>query len=262
MSCLITNPGVLVWNTTAGSKTTAGFTPAVGDLIVVIAASSGLAGGTTAVTDDNSSGTYTQVDSDRTGFSTTGVLTIWVRTALIASAVSTTVTAAQVGSTGGGLVPLRVKGMTLTGASAVRSNGGQSTGTGGTTPTPTLNQLPRALNPIIVACANGDNGTSVTLPGGLPTYSGSLASGYNTPATGLCFGWTDMGERRDAIPFGATSASAYASVAIELECQDVKQPAAFHAGTAFLAEKLRDTWKRRRSGIFVPDLWLPEGARV
>ena len=94
----------------------------------------------TGVTDNNSAGTYTQVDTDRTGFSTTGVLTVWVRTALITAASSTIFTAAQVGSTGGGLHVYRLSGMTLLGASAVRSSGGQSTGTSGTTPAPVLSR--------------------------------------------------------------------------------------------------------------------------
>lgn len=41
------------WDTTAGNKTVTA-TPAAGDLIVVIAATSGLAGGTISVTDNNS----------------------------------------------------------------------------------------------------------------------------------------------------------------------------------------------------------------
>ena len=77
----VTLGGSVTWNTTGGD-TTVTTTPAVDELIVVVAASSGLAGGTTAVS-DNQGGTYVQVDSDRTGFSTTGVLTVWVRTALI-----------------------------------------------------------------------------------------------------------------------------------------------------------------------------------
>ena len=255
MTVVITDPNVAVWNTTAGSKTTAGFTPAVNDLLVVVAASSGLAGGTTAVTDDNSSGTYTQVDSDRTGFSTTGVLTVWVRTALIGAASSTTVTAAQVGSTGGGLVVLRVAGMALVSSSAVRSNGGQSTGGAGTTPAPVLNQLPLGLNPIIAAVANGSNGATITPRTG---YTEREPAGYNTPATGLEVCWLQSGENTDTITFGGTSATAFASVAIELNTQEVKGPAInFQDPAALMKGALR-----RASGILVPRLWIPEGATI
>lgn len=205
----ITSAGA-TWNTTAGNKTVTA-TPAVNDLIVVIASSSGLAGGTTAVTDDNSSGTYTQVDTDRTGFSTTGVLTVWVRDALIGSAVSTIFTAAQSGSTGGGLVVLRVSGMTATGASAVRSNGGQSTATG--TPAPVLSNTPLSYNPVITAVSNGTNGGGTTARTG---YADIAVAGYNTPATGLDVCTLDSGETTATITWGGSSATTFASMAIEL----------------------------------------------
>lgn len=222
MSVTIIDSGVAIWNTTAGSKSTSGFTPAVNDLLVVVAASSGLAGGTTAVTDDNSSGTYTQVDSDRTGFSTTGVLTVWVRTALIGAASSTIVTAAQAGSTGGGLAVLRVANIQLTGASAVRSNGGESTIASGT-PAPVLSQLPLALNPIITAVCSGTNGGGTTVRTG---YTDVSIAGYNTPATGLDVCFLNSGENQGTITWGGAAPSQFASVAIELNCQDVKYAAA------------------------------------
>lgn len=200
------------WTTTAGSKTVTAV-PAVDDLIVVVAASSGLAGGTTSVSDDQG-GTFTQVDSDRTGFSTTGVLTVWVRDSLVASSVSTVYTAAQVGSSGGGLSVLAVSGMLAVGAAAVRSNGGQSTGGAGTTPAPVLNQTPLFSNPIITAVANGTNGGGTTARGG---YADVAIAGYNTPATGLDLCSVEFGETTATITWGGTSATAFASVAIELD---------------------------------------------
>lgn len=220
MSVSIATLATPTWNTTGGSTTNTG-TPALDDLLVVIAASSGLAGGTTAVTDNNSSGTYTQVDVDRTGFSTTGVLTAWVRTALIGSAVSTIVTAAQVGSSGGGLAVLRVKGMQLLGAAAVRSSGGQSTVASGT-PAPVLSALPLALNPIITAVCSGTNGGGTSVRTG---YTDVAITGYNTPATGFDLCYRESGENQDTITWGGAAPSQFASIAIELNCQDVKHAA-------------------------------------
>lgn len=252
MSVRITSAGA-TWNTTAGNKTVTA-TPAVDDLIVVIAASSGLAGGTTAVTDDNSSGTYTQVDSDRTGFSTTGVLTVWVRTALIPAASSTIFSAAQAGSTGGGLSVLRVSMMNLTGAAAVRSNGGQSTIASGT-PAPVLSQIPLALNPIITAVASGTNGGGTSVRTG---YTDVSIAGYNTPATGLDVCYLESGENQDTITWGGAAPSQFASVAIELNTQDVKGPAINFQDPAVLMKGAL----RRASGILVPRLWIPEGATI
>ena len=238
------------WNTTGGS-TTVTATPAVGDLIVVVAGTSGLAGGTTGVTDNNSAGTYTQVDVDRTGFSTTGVLTVWVRTALIAAASSTIFTAAQVGSTGGGLHVYRLSGMALLGASAVRSSGGQSTGTSGTTPAPVLSQAPIARNPILIACACGVN-AAVMVP--RTGYAEGADAGYNTPATGMGSAVLNSGENSATLTFGGnTGAATFASVGIELETQERSYHGLSFASTAVLMEGIRRTWHRRRSGIFVPD---------
>ena len=209
-----------LWNTTAGSKAVTA-TPALGDLIVVVAGTSGLAGGTTGVTDNNSggAGTYTQVDADRTYGANTGVLTVWVRTALILSGTSTVFTAAQVGSSGGGLHVYRLSGMTLTGASAVRSAGGQSGQAAGGTPAPALNQAPVAQNPILIA-VQGDANAAVMNPrgaaAGQPVYSEGADAGYNTPTSGLGSAVLNSGEFATTLTFGGTTAPAFASTEIEL----------------------------------------------
>lgn len=244
------------WNTTAGNKTVTA-TPADGDLIVVVAGCT-LAGGTTAVT-DNDGGTYTLVDSDRTGFSTAGVLNVFVRDALITTPASTIFTAAQAGSTGGGLHVYRLSGMTLVGAAAVRSNGGQSSGTAGTTPAPALNQAPHARNPILIAVAAGANAAVMVPRAG---YAEGADSGYNTPATGMGSAVLDSGENETTLTFGGTTSTTFASVAIEFESQERSYHGLDFASTAVMAEAIRDAWKRRRSGIVVPRLWLPEGATI
>lgn len=206
--------GAVTFNTTGGS-TTVTTTPAVDDLIVVVAASSGLAGGTTAVSDNNAAGTYTQVDVDRTGFSTTGVLTVWVRTAKVVTAGSTVFTAAQVGSTGGGLAVFAVKQMWLLGASAVRSNGGQSTVAAGT-PAPVLSLLPNPRNPILTAvCGSTNASPAATGRAGYTISSGN----YNTPATNMSVGVINSGESTDTITWGGATAGTFASVAIELNTE-------------------------------------------
>src|SRR6266704_6390073 len=215
----ITHAVTATWSTNAGTTTapvSTAFTPAAGDLLVVVAASSGLAGGTTTVTDDNTDGqgAYVQVDVDRTGFSTTGVLTVWVRTKAIGSATSTVVTAPQNTSSGGGLDVYRVSGMYKVGAAAVRSNGGQSTGTLGTTPAPVLSLTPLTGNPIITAVCNGSS------PGGVAqqtSYTEPTNLGYATPTTGLDTAFINSGITNATITWGSTSATAFASVAIELD---------------------------------------------
>lgn len=250
----ITHAGT-TWNTTAGNKTVTA-TPAASDLIVVIAGTSGLAGGTTAVSDDQS-GTYVQINSDRTGFSTTGVLTAWVRTAFVPAASSTVFTASQAGSTGGGLTVLRISGMDRAGSTAVRSNGGQSSGGAGTTPAPVLNQTPLSANPIISAVCNGTQpGPSITQRTG---YAEHQDTGYNTPATGLAVNSLDSGETSATITYGGTSATAFASVAIELDSSAFRDPAPVIDGTIVEQEELdgvgtttaRDVANDRAVWVFV-----------
>lgn len=214
--------GTPTWVTTGGD-TTVTATPTVGDLIVIIAGTSGLAGGTTAVSDNQAvGGTYVQVDQDRTGFSTTGVLTVWVRNALIQSASSTVFTASQGSSSGGGLVVLRVTAMSIVGLSAVRrigvasyNTGGQSTGTLGTTPAPVLAATPLSANPIITAVANGTNSATTVVQ--RTGYTEDFDNGYNVPATGLEVSHLNSGESSATITYGGTTATAFASVAIELD---------------------------------------------
>lgn len=212
---------------TTGGNTTVVATPAVGDLIVVVAATSGLTGGTTAITDNNSDGFgttpgYIQVDQDRTGFSTTGVLTVWIRNALIGSATSTTFTAAQATSTGGGLTVLRVSGMSIVGQSAVRrigvaswNTGGQSTVASGT-PAPVLAATPLTTNVIITAMAHSTNG-GTQLQRSSPAYAEDTDSSYNTPATGMEVSHINSGETSATITYGGAAPSQFASMAIELD---------------------------------------------
>lgn len=211
------------WTTTANDKTVTA-TPSLNDLIIVFAGTSGLAGGTTNVTDDNSSGVYTQIDVDYTGFSTTGVLTAWVRTKLIPSATSTIFTASQTGSSGGGLQVCRISGMSICGLGAVRGCGGQSAGGAGATPAPILlrrvgttfsgTQAALTANLCVGAVCGGTLTPAVTQPA---SWTESLDLSYSGPATGLETAFRNSGETGSTITWGSTIATAFASMVIELD---------------------------------------------
>src|SRR5690349_16960389 len=102
----VTLLGSATFNTSSGTKTVTA-TPAVGDLIVIITAHSGNTSAS-APTDDNSSGTYTQIGSGAVKATSADQLRMWVRTAPIAAASSTVFTHAPGASSGGGLVVLKV----------------------------------------------------------------------------------------------------------------------------------------------------------
>lgn len=218
--------GTAVWSTTGGNATITA-TPTAADLIVIITGSTGLAGGPTNVSDNNTDGlgTYTQVQADATGFSTTGVLNIWIRNALIGSATSTIFTSTQAGSSGGGLLIYRVTGMSIVGLGAVRGAGIQSSGAAASAPAPVLlrrvgttftgTQAALTGNAMVGAVCNGTNSATTTAQ---PTgWTESFDNGYNTPATGLEVCFRNSGETNSTITWTANSASIFASIAVELD---------------------------------------------
>jgi hypothetical protein len=221
--------GTSVFTTTAGNKTITA-TPTAGDLIVIIAAATGVAGtvGALSISDNNSDGlgTYTKINSTFTGFSTAGGLDIWIRNALIGSATSTVFTATQTSSTGGGLVIYRITGMSIVGQGAVRGAGGQSTGTAGTTPAPVLlrrvgttysgTQAALTGNPIVGAIANGTSPAGLTPPASF-TEAPTPDLGYSTPPTGLETVFVNSGITASTITWGGTSLTAFASMVVELD---------------------------------------------
>lgn len=226
MALTIALLGTATWSTTGGD-TTVTATPTVGDLIVVVTGTSGVAGGTLGVADNQTpAGAYTQINGNFTGFSTTGVLSAWVRTAKITAASSTVFTATQTSSTGGGLAVFRIAGANIVGLGAIRGSGGQSSGTAATTPAPVLTgrvgttfsgtQAALTGNGMITAVANGTNTAGVTIRSS-PAYTRDADLGYNSPATGLDVGHLNSGETASTITWGGTSASAFASIAIEID---------------------------------------------
>jgi len=222
----VTHAGT-TWDTNAGNKTVTA-TPAVGDLIVVITGVSGLTAGASSVSDNQADGkgTYTQISSDFTGFSTQGCLNAWVRNALISAASSTVFTAVEPGTSGGGLSVLRISGMSIVGLGAVRGAGGQSSGTAATAPAPVLlrrigatfsgTQAALTANTVIGAVCNGATAASMS-PRSSPLYTEDFDNGYSTPGTGLEVMHINSGETASTITWGSNSATTFASIAVELD---------------------------------------------
>lgn len=213
----VTLLGSATWTTTAGDKTVTA-TPAVNDLIVIIAPATGTNeanAATTAVSDNNSggAGTYLKlVDSINVGAPGSPRMTAWVRTALVGSATSTVFTASQGSSNGGGLAVCKITGMTRVGLEAIRRAG---IAVGANTTTPAVNVITPFLtaNACIGAVVNETNPATLTAPGSW----GELAdAGYSSPVTGLEVASRDSGETGSTITWGSTS-SAWRAVVIELD---------------------------------------------
>ena len=202
-----------IWNTNTGPKTLTA-TPAVGDLIVLVKAGSGYAL-VEAPDDDNTGGfgTYTLVQSRVKNSSVDG-LTVWVREALVAAGVSTVFgSGAMAGSTGGGLVVLKVTGMSRVGAAAVRQSGGQENVASSTAPIVTLGSAMLTSNPVIGVVFNGANPAGLTPP----TLLTELADlGYGTPANGLEVCAANSGVTSTFRQWGSSTIT-YATVLLELD---------------------------------------------
>ena len=202
----------IVWNTTAGNKTTPSFTPAANDLLVAIV---GIATLDTAPTLSDSQGgaTWVLVDSFRSQ-ATTGGLRMYVRSAAVANT-SMTVSYTSSGDAGGGIAVLSVSDPAVYGAGAVRSSGGQAD-QATATPAPVLNQTPRSTNAIITAVMNNTNGSANASPRTSPAYSEHYDQGFNTPPTGIAVHSVNSGETSATITYGGSTTGTFASIAIEI----------------------------------------------
>jgi hypothetical protein len=214
-----------LWDTNTGNHTVTA-TPVLADLIVVIVGGTGVAVSNVSDNNTDGRGTYSKVVADWTGFSTTGLGTMWIRHHLVGSASSTVFTATGGASTGGGLQVCRVSGMSIAGLGAVRGCGGQSTGTAGTTPAPILlrrlgaifpaggTQAALTANLCIGAVWGGSATPAITQPA---SWTESVDLSYLTPTTGMETAFRNSGETGSTITWGSTIATAFASMVIELD---------------------------------------------
>lgn len=225
------------WTTTAGKKTVVA-TPASNDLIVVVAGATSTGTPTIAVSDNNSDGlgTYVLIAS-ASGGGTGGLLRIYVRTALVGSATSTTFTATIGSDTGGGLTVMRLSSMYHTGYGAVRQFAQESTQTEDP-PSIAFTAATLTDNPILIAVLCEDNPAALTSPTG---FSETTDTGYNSPVTGIHVCFINSGATNSTYAYQAGGAATdHCEVAVELDA------AAFSATTHGPAARLQLT---RTSGM-------------
>jgi len=204
-----------IFNTTPGSHSVTA-TPAVNDLIIIITAATPPLNASVLPT-ENQGGTYVILKRVVKNGSADEMM-ICARTQLVASSVSTIYTH-QPGNQavgGGGLAVFAIAGMTLAGASAVKSSGFQSNQAGGGTPACAMGATVLSSNPLIGAILNATNPAGLTPPSGW-TEDPTPDIGYNNPATGIELVRRNSGETGSTITWGSTSASAFCSVAYEFD---------------------------------------------
>lgn len=203
--------GTPVFNTTAGTKTVTA-TPAVGDLLVVPVSHSSTSDDV-APTDNNADGLGTYSLSMLS--SGTNMIAVYVRNALVGSATSTTITHAITGSNGGGLVPLRLSGMTLVGTAAVRQRDATNDIAAVTPAIVMPSGAILTTNPVLglIQCITTTAGSQTEKSG----YAEHFDNGYSTPAQGFQVMTIDSGETGSAIAWGAASPSAWRAMVVEFD---------------------------------------------
>jgi hypothetical protein len=204
-------PRAIVWNTTAGAKTTGSFTPAAGELLVAVV---GIATSDTAPTMSDTDATitgWTLVDSFRSQ-AATGGLRVYLSNQG-ASGAAITVTMTPTADAGGGLAVLSVTEPAAFGASGARSTGGQADQAAGT-PAPVLSSTPLATNPIIVAVMTNSNSTTNVVH--RTGYTEAYDQGFNTPASGIEVHYLNSGETSATLTAGGATATTFAAIAVEI----------------------------------------------
>jgi hypothetical protein len=211
-----TTKRAILWNTTAGAKVTAAFTPAANDLLIAVTGHSFALGTDPADTiTDSQSGTWDLVGTYRSHSTAVGGgLRIWARTAAV-TASSMTVTSTPGGtSTGGGLAVLSVSGTAGYGSGAIRAQAGQADVAAGT-PAPVLPGAALTTSTLIGAVMTNTNGSAnCAPPAGWAVEDYDL--GYTTPATGIEVCHRDTGETNTTITFGAATPSQFGALVIEI----------------------------------------------
>lgn len=213
MALTITARGI-TWTTASGNKTVTA-TPAVGDLIVIVAPTTTSAAPSASDNNADGLGTYTTAVSAFKNASG-DVMRILVRNAPIGSATSTVFTMTpSAGDSGGGLAVISVGGLGSApgGASSIGATGKQDN-QAAATPSITLSATPSSASAIIGAIFDATNGTANSAP---PTnFSEHYDQGFNSPATGVEVVSRASGHTSTTVAWTAATPSAFGSAAVEI----------------------------------------------
>lgn len=193
------------------------FTPVQNDLLVVVASFTATVDNTCSCAESAGGGTYTQVavkEYEGTG----SRLFAWVRTALVPASPASRSIQLNLpvdAATGCNATVLRVTGMSLAGASAVKQSA-VNKNSAATTPTVTFGASCLTTNPVLLYTANGASPNGLTEPAA-PFDTEFVALAFITPASGAQVVKTDSGFTGTTITYGAASATAWGIIALELD---------------------------------------------
>lgn len=192
------------------------FTPAVGDLIVVLAQTSGQNNATCTCTSSIGGFTYTRINGAAYGTNSHRCY-LFVSDALVSSATSQTVTIApSVAANGSTIFVFSVSGMTQVGSAAVLQSAVQQNGAAAATPAPAFAAAALTSNPTLGIVGNLSNPAGMTAPSGWTEPAGGDL-GYTSPLAGGEVVFRDSGFTGTTVTWGSTSASVFGAIIVELD---------------------------------------------
>lgn len=209
----VTHGQVLASTSNASSYTTASFTPAAGDLLVVfVAKSASLVDGTVT---DSLGGTYTLYATANKASGNDECHVFIANQLTNGSARTITYDCAGDAATGCFIFVARVSGMTRIGVSAGRQSAAVNTGGAGTTPAPTFGVACLTGNPTLGLIFNETSPAGMTPPTG---WTEPVADqGIAQPTSGAEYVARNSGFTGTTVTWGSTSASAFAALVLELD---------------------------------------------
>lgn len=207
------------------------FTPTAGD-VVIVGFSPSVVTATTGFncTASANSLTFFEVPAARTQRASVDDVRLFISTTVPASPVSMTVTAdAGIAANGAVAFIATVSGLTRSGLSAIRNAAGNATALG-VAPAATLAAAALTGNVVVSFVFNATSPSGVTIPTSF-TAAGT-DTGYATPTRGGRYAYRNSGHTSATVTWGSTSATAAASMVVEL---DVTTPAAVATGSLTLS---------------------------
>lgn len=202
-------------------NTSGAFSPAVGDLLVVFVTKEASALSSPMASADLTSSVaptgFTLIRNEGHQSSAAHV-GVFVANALCVDTTSRTVTIANGSDAGAGtnIAVYSVSGLTRVGANAVRQSSGQTDQAAGT-PAPVFGAAALTANPVLGCIYNATNPAGLTPPSGW-TESAGADTGYTTgQVSGIETCFRNSGETGTTITWGSASASAFASIILELD---------------------------------------------
>lgn len=203
--------------TTGSGDRTVTIVPAIGDLILVFVTVSVNTNASPTMTDNNGSGTYTLIATAL--FNTSAnIMSVFVRNALMVNTTSTVITAVTGSNTSGELVAVAISGMTRTGTSAIRQSAVQANQAASGTPAPAFAVAALTGNLTLGAVSNLSASPLMAPPA---SWTERQDVSQASPTIGLEVVTRDSGFTGTTVTWGATSATAFADIIVELDNRDV-----------------------------------------